>query len=264
MKYLETKISLPAGLLPPEQVRTLLQRIFEDYRWFTPKRYGFAAHDYILPSGSSGYEALLEYYSGGMHALNIAAQTDKDYLILFPAKPGMRPHVGKLVWGTSVRAATRSSSWRSTHVQQLRELMDLLDSPLAMAAMEEDFEGKTKYLIDHGTHREQAMTVRGYGEGLAGLFWRNFYGPLFVRLFGEQLNALPPECVTRLGEELVLVQPYELPTAAGTEAARAREQQLISLLGPECFYDHEHHRPPSRRPVLPPPIAPWTLHKLTI
>jgi hypothetical protein len=30
----------------------------------------------------------------------------------------------------------------------------------------------------------------------------------------------------------------------------ARERELISLLGPECFYDHEHHTLPTRRPVL--------------
>jgi len=46
------------------------------------------------------------------------------------------------------------------------------------------------------------------------------------------------------------VQPYELPTEAGTEAGIARERELISALGPECFYDHEHLTLPTRRPVL--------------
>jgi hypothetical protein len=128
--------------------------------------------------------------------------------------------------------------------------MQLLRSPLALSALDEDFERKTRRLVNDGISLIKQFTVRNYSEGLAGLFWRNFYGPPFVRLFGERLNALPPECVTRLGEELVLVQPYELPTEAGTEAARAREQHLISLLGPECFYDHEHHQLPTRRPVL--------------
>jgi hypothetical protein len=99
-------------------------------------------------------------------------------------------------------------------------------------------------------YSEDEFTVRDYSEGLPGLVWRNFYGPPFVRMFGEHLDALPPECRQRLGEELVLVQPYELPTEAGTEAGTARERELISLLGPECFYDHEHHTLPTRRPVL--------------
>ncbi|HSP80099.1 MAG TPA: hypothetical protein VLQ93_16330 [Myxococcaceae bacterium] len=50
-------------------------------------------------------------------------------------------------------------------------------------------------------------------------FWRNFYGAPFVRMFGERLEALPPECRRAFGEDLVLVQPYELPTEAGSEAA---------------------------------------------
>jgi hypothetical protein len=92
------------------------------------------------------------------------------------------------------------------------------------------------------------FTVRNYSEGLAGLFWRNFFGPPFVRLFGERLASLPEDCSQSLGEELVLVQPYALPSDAGTEQGEARERALIAHLSPECFYDHEHHTPPTRLP----------------
>ncbi|HYO57346.1 hypothetical protein [Archangium sp.] len=107
------------------------------------------------------------------------------------------------------------------------------------------------------TYSEEVSTVRDYSEGLAGLVWRNFYGSPFVRMFGERLDALPPDCRQTLGEELVLVQPYELPTEAGTEAGKARERELITLLGPECFYDHAHHTLPTRRPVLAPSPRPY-------
>ncbi|KFA93810.1 hypothetical protein Q664_07000 [Archangium violaceum Cb vi76] len=100
------------------------------------------------------------------------------------------------------------------------------------------------------TYSEEEHTVRDYSEGLPGLVWRNFYGPPFVRMFGERLGALPAECRQTLGDDIVLVQPYELPTEAGTESGMAREREFISLLGPECFYDHEHHTLPTRRPVL--------------
>jgi hypothetical protein len=93
-------------------------------------------------------------------------------------------------------------------------------------------------------------TVRDYSQGLAGLFWRNFYGPPFIRLFGERLATLAPEYRQPLGDDLVLVQPYVLPTEAGTDAGAARERELIAHLGPECFYDHTHHVPPTRGPVL--------------
>jgi hypothetical protein len=47
------------------------------------------------------------------------------------------------------------------------------------------------------------------------------------------------------------VQPYELPTQAGTPEGEARERQIIAHLGPECFYDHERHLKPTRVLDLP-------------
>jgi hypothetical protein len=61
----------------------------------------------------------------------------------------------------------------------------------------------------------------------------DFFGPPFVRMFGERLASLPEDCREPLGDGLVL-------------------RELITHLGPECFYDHEHHTPPTRRPVLDP------------
>ena len=50
---------------------------------------------------------------------------------------------------------------------------------------------------------------------------------------------------------------YPKPMDAETQAGKARERETISLLGPECFYDHERHTLPTRRPKLmfPPPQA---------
>ncbi|HEX5753555.1 MAG TPA: hypothetical protein VFZ09_45595 [Archangium sp.] len=128
--------------------------------------------------------------------------------------------------------------------------MQLVQSPLAWCALESDIQRKTQRLEPEGIGSKLTFNLRDYSEGLPGLFWRNFYGPPFLRMFGERLDSLPAECRQNLGEDLVLVQPYELPTEAGTASGMARERELISLLGPECFYDHEHHTLPTRRPVL--------------
>jgi hypothetical protein len=37
-----------------------------------------------------------------------------------------------------------------------------------------------------------------------------------------------------------------------TPEGDAAEQRLITVLGPECFYDHEKHRKPTRVPDLSP------------
>jgi hypothetical protein len=38
-----------------------------------------------------------------------------------------------------------------------------------------------------------------------------------------------------------------------TPEGDASEQRLITVLGPECFYDHVHHRKPTRVPELTVP-----------
>ena len=96
----------------------------------------------------------------------------------------------------------------------------------------------------------EIFTVRDYSEGLPGLLWRNFFGPPFVQMFGERLASLPGESKQELGGGIVLVQPYELPSQADTPEATAREHELITQLGPDCFYDHERHLKPARVPDL--------------
>jgi hypothetical protein len=98
----------------------------------------------------------------------------------------------------------------------------------------------------------QTFTLRDPSEGLAGLFWRNLFGPPFTRLFGERLLSLPPGTHQDLGAGLVLVQPYEQPSQAMTPEADAAEARLITVLGPECFYDFQRHQKPTRLPVLTP------------
>ena len=174
--------------------------------------------------------------------------------MLYPASTESSPHLGHLIWQTSA-TETKKPTWRAGHLRQVSALMQLFGSPLAQAGLDEDFESKTRRLAPRadGLGSSREFTVRGYGEGLAGLFWRNVFGPPFVRMFGERLATLPSDVRRELGGGLVLVQPYELPTQAGTPEAAARERELIAHLGPECFYDHERHTPPTRRPQLPLP-----------
>jgi hypothetical protein len=131
--------------------------------------------------------------------------------------------------------------------------MRLLDAPLAYAAWEDDLKAKTTRVIPgpNGFGWTEAYKLRDYSEGLTGLFWRNFYGPPFVQMFGERLDSLPGEYKQDVGDGIVLVQPYELPTQAETPEGVERERQLVAHLGPECFYDHERHLKPTRVLDLP-------------
>jgi hypothetical protein len=250
MRYLETHLSLPPGLLPTTVVREILRLGFEQYKWFTPMRYGTGVFWEKLDPKRLDVETLLGFYEeNGL--LCIAARTDQDFLWLSPGKPGSQRRFGRLNLFTSPKAANKPS-WLSAHLEQVVELMRLVNSPLAVAALGEDIKRKTQRLVPDTIGQRLDFTVRNYSEGLAGLFWRNFFGPPFVQLFGERLASLPPESRRELGHGLVLVQPYALPSDAGTPHGEAQERALISLLGPECFYDHALHLKPTRLPVLPP------------
>jgi hypothetical protein len=255
MQHLKTKLYLPPGIPSAALVCRLLRLIFEQYRWFQPMRYGVAFLDEKLNPERIDYEALGTFYEK-RKSLLVAAKTNRDFILISPSKPYEKPepefpYTGHISWTTSVKEATRPK-WRQAHLQQVQELMGLMHSPLAQAGTDGDFDRKTRRTVpsSDGIGQVQEITVRDYSEGLAGLYWRNFLGPPFIRLFGDRLDALPPEGRQELSDELVLVQPYELPTQAGTPEGDAREHQLISVLGPECFYDHEHHVKPSRQPRL--------------
>jgi hypothetical protein len=197
------------------------------------------------------YASLVAFYETRT-TLCVAASTDRDFFLLIPAKPGDPSYAGGLVWETSQRKAN-NPSWRAEHARQTAELMRLLGAPLAYSAWGDDLSRKTTRLIPgpNGFGQTETYTVRDYSEGLAGLFWRNFYGPPFVQMFGDRLNTLPSEFKQDLGDGIVLVQPYDLPTQAGTPEGAARERQIIDHLGPECFYNHERHLKPTRVLDLP-------------
>jgi hypothetical protein len=135
--------------------------------------------------------------------------------------------------------SARKPGWKEAHVEQIAHIMRLVDSPYATACWLEDDVNKT-YREDPNPWGGTVLrvTATGYDKGLVGLFWRNFFGPPLVRFFGDRLKALPPDRARDLGG-IWLVEPYDFPEQAGTDEARARERELIQILGPECFYDHE-------------------------
>ena len=251
-KHFSTYIWLPPGAPSAQVVREFFRLAFSTFRWFKPVRYGRATLAERLDPDRIDYDALSAFYEEYKN-ITVAARTDRDFFMLYPARTPSFPHVGHINWKTSL-AETKSSSWRSAHLQQVSEVMRLFGSPLAYAGSTEDCERKTERLVSNpdGFGQTLTFTVRDYSEGLAGLFWRNFFGPPFLRLFCERLATLPPDTRQELGDGLVLVQPYELPSQAGTPEGDARERELISRLGPECFYDRSRHLKPSRLPELPP------------
>lgn len=253
MKYLTTYLYPSPEALQRPRLQRLLRTLLEEHQWVEPVRYGDADMLERLVPGRVDYEALADFYEVN-RGLCIGASTDQVYFWVFPPNVGnSRFHGGKIIWGTWARQGNSPDS-RARHLEQVARVMRDTDAPLALSALNEDIKRKTQRLVPapDGVGSVLTSTARMPGEGLAGLFWRNFFGPSFTRMFGERLLSLPPGTRQDLGDGLVLVQPYELPSQAMTPEGDAAEARLITVLGPECFYDFQHHQKPTRVPRLAP------------
>jgi hypothetical protein len=251
MKYLITHIYPSAETLQRVRLQQLLHTLLEEHRWVEPVRYGDADMQERFVPGRINYEVLADFYEE-KRGVCIGGRTDQHYIWLFPpSATDSRFPGGKVIWATSTRQVS-SPAWRACHLEQVARVMRDTNAPLALAALGEDLKRKNQRLVPapDGVGSIQTFTARVPGEGLAGLFWRNLYGPPFTRLFGERLLSLPPGTHQDLGGGLVLVQPYELPSQAMTPEGDAAEARLITVLGPECFYDFQHHQKPTRLPEL--------------
>ncbi|MBZ4415521.1 hypothetical protein [Myxococcus sp. RHSTA-1-4] len=228
-------------------MRDLVRLAFNEYRWFQPAVYGRFGEDGRLDPRDTDYSALFAYYDEFQN-VTIADSMDRDFLMIFPARGAEFPWIGNISWSTSF-PDTMPEEWRDAHLRQVVEVMRLVGAPLGQAGLDEDQRRKNELLIPSPDgFTNQTFTVRDPSEGLAGLFWRNIFGPPFVRMFGDRLLSLPPGTAQDLGDGLVLVQPYELPTQAMTPEGDAAEECLITVLGPGCFYDHQHQSKPTRVP----------------
>ncbi|MFP2925944.1 hypothetical protein ACLESO_12145 [Pyxidicoccus sp. 3LG] len=231
-------------------MRDILQLAFKEYRWFQPAPDSrFGEYEDLTP-GTINYGARLAYYDE-VRQLTITDRTEEEFLIISTSRRTEFPFVGRISFSIAVDAPN-TAGWRDSHLHQVVELMRRVGSYLAQAGMIDDVYRKEDRFIPNpdGIGTEQTFTLRDPSEGLTGLMWRNFFGPPFIRMFGDRLQLLPPACQRELGNDLVLVQPYELPTQAMTPGGDAAEARLITVLGPECFYDHQQHRKPTRVPEL--------------
>jgi len=247
-----TTVYLSPGSPPAVVVQKLLHLAFKEYRWFKPAPDRIFDEDASLGPDCLNYSARLAYYDRS-HSVSISDRTQQEYLSVSTSARTEFPFVGRISWSVSVNEPNKVE-WLDAHLRQVMEVMRLVGSTMAQAAMIDDVYRKEERFIPNsdGIGTTQTFTVRDPSEGLAGLFWRNVFGPPFARMFGERLQLLPPDTVRELGDGLTLVQPYALPTQAMTPEGDAAEARLITVLGPECFYDHQRHRKPTRVPDLSP------------
>lgn len=244
MDYLETVIKLPPGPVPEDALGAVLRLAFDDWHWFSPTRVGRVRPDQPILRGETVADALrrVDTSSGW---LAIGGKGDRDVLLVHGDRRGESTWLGRLLWLTSPSQAS-DDGWRDRHADQVARLMRTLNSAYAYAGIQSDNRTKThREATDERGLTIETFTVRDYSEGLAGIFWRNFFGPAFSDLLGDPLK--------RLGRDLDgiwLVEAYTDPADGHTESGREREAELIASLGGDAFYDHQLDQLPTRRPRL--------------
>jgi len=255
---LMTTIDLKPGHLSRRVLHEALRLAMVEFNWFVPTRYSGTGKwkEQPIKPGSISIREWVDCYDDPGPAIGrwirlFERKDEDDFLVLGTTlETDPHPHSGAVNWYAG-HILAEDAAWAERHLREVTSLMRLLDSPLAFSAHVEDSYSKNRRRVPSDVGTEEVSNVSDYSEGLAGVYWRNFYGPPFVDLFGDRLGQLPAGTRQELEGGIVLVQPYALPTEAFTEAGKAREREFIQLLGPECFFDHGQVRPPTRRPRLP-------------
>lgn len=245
MAQIETNFYLPPGPLPIDVAERLVRLVVQEYAWVTPKRLGRSEADSPIVGDDLLAAAVTFFEEEG--SLCLAGPGGE--LLLNPDRPGQRNTSGFFVWFTDSRKA-KKSDWRSSHLQQCGNVARLLSSPVGYSSLSEDYEAKAVRLVPGGDFTEEVQRLRGYHEGLLGLFWRNFFGPPFGALMADRLAALGPPSAHDLGSGYWQLETYERPEEALTEAGIRREKELIAHLGADLFYDTTTETPPARAPRI--------------
>jgi hypothetical protein len=212
-------------------------------------------------------EPMVRFYEEKKMLLVNARKAAKAEWLFLPDRRGERLAIGSVsvFWRIGKRLSEGDDK---RHLDLCTKLAKRLQSPYVKACEEGDLQQKTRRIVVRdasllapnappGTMvKQEVPKVRRYREGLDALFWRNFFGPEYVEMFGEILRSLPREVARDLGEGYWLVQPYREPSEAFTDEGRAREQETIAHLGSECFYDDVRERAPVRVPDFREEVGP--------
>jgi hypothetical protein len=245
VRQLETYFHLSPGSLTKKTVEELFQLVVGELRWVRPSRYGKLSTEESIRGGDA--VPLLAQFFGENGIVVMKGKGGE--LLLAPNRGEEQTTTGFMVWFVAETAAAEPRR-RARHVDGCTAVAKLLRAPLAWAGLDEDHNRRKHRIVPAGRLSQSVPRLRGYHDGLLGLYWQNFFGPPFTAMFADRLRELPAGIARDLGDGYWLVQPYETPDQALTEEGRQREIELIRRIGSEFFYDMEREQPPTRRPII--------------
>jgi hypothetical protein len=91
----------------------------------------------------------------------------------------------------------------------------------------------TRYDAEEGRFLRERLV-----EGMPGIFWAQFLGPLYVDFFGaERVENAPCFSKKSLPQGGMLLQMAQMPTGQDVSAARESEKMLRDYLDHDAFFD---------------------------
>lgn len=261
MDYYKLKLCLWPGKSSPDTVRDLLSFCLENSPWFEPRLFGLLFPEERFKDSANWLNELMIFYNDNS-AVCVGQGKESHYVNVHPIDPLRKADSDHQQFSGSVGWMTQKKGRRvdlldPVILEQILSMMRVVNCPYGFCGDVDDHFAKSSYLkpdvIGKMKVQRQVPTISGFDEGLAGIFWRNFFGLPFIKMFGEKLQNLPDKYIRYTSDDIWVIQAYERPEQAGTDAARNAEKEIIEHLGEEHFYDHVNHE----KPKHPPDLSKW-------
>ncbi len=125
-----------------------------------------------------------------------------------------------------------------------KEMTTRVEARYGNSCLSEEFDSKNIYR-EHGVTRAIGVNLK---QSLPGLYWMNFFGPLYADLIGDQrIMSTPAVTVRRCGSGALIILD-ETPLNWRDPDYKKRESEAIDHLGNQFFYCRSD---PERKTVAP-------------
>lgn len=226
--------------LGDDSVRRALELIFYRFGWFSPTRFSSSESNYQAIGERAVLDCMSLLKEDGIE-LDVKGKGGELYLTVSERKSKM-PFGSLSFWATTSKFLGKRDTEQIE--DELLEVAKVLRSPHVSAFDEKVQEARNVYR--EGTTRKTRS--HGYRCGLLTPTWRELLGPRISTAMIDGLRKLEGTYSKNMGEGYWLLRPYDRPEDGLTEEGRAREEEIIDVLGRRFFYDFETEREAYFRP----------------
>jgi hypothetical protein len=158
-------------------------------------------------------------------------------------------------WSLRLGAAAMASQGPDFIKQLLRDACRTAHADYGFVATNDDYRTKHFLSVKEGVSEVQQYVGDDPEQGIPGLYWMNYFGPLYVDHFGTQkLASLRDHAeVVFLDDRTVYLQFGRLPEDSQVPAMLEHQRAVIRMLGDAAFFDI---RDPQRQLVVPAALRP--------